>query len=102
MDMSDDQRFEKIIDLTNSEKTSANQEMIERVTRILFVIFMPDGESMSDDQINELLDECFDMASIVMAVMGMNIVGENTNGEYVARFTPYRSLEHFAQENKIK
>ena len=56
---------------------------------------------MSENDIDELLDDCFGMSSALMAVCGMKIIGENENGDYVARFTPYKSLEHFAKESGI-
>jgi hypothetical protein len=32
----------------------------------------------------------------------MRVVGENINGDYVVKFKPYKSLEHFEKENESK
>lgn len=96
--MSTESIFLPELEFTEKQKISANQEMLDRVTRVLFAVFMSD-DSMQDDEIDELLEECFGMATIIMAVCGMKIIGENTNGDYVARFKPYKSLEHFTESN---
>ena len=95
--MSEKSTFNTSIEFSEKQRVDANQEVLERVTRILFTIFM-DDEPMSEDDINNLLEDCFGMASALMAVCGMRILGENENRDYVARFKPYRSLEHFTKE----
>lgn len=99
--MSESPTFTASIEFSKEEKTAANQEIIERVTRILFVIFMPDERSLTDSEVEELLDDCFGMASVLMGVAGMDIIGFNNAGDYVARFKPYKSLEHFGKERGI-
>jgi hypothetical protein len=96
--MSTDSLFSPELEFTEKQRIAANQEMLDRVATILFAVFMND-EPMGDDEIDELLEECFGMATIVMAVCGMKIIGENTDGDYVARFKPYKSLEHFTESN---
>ena len=86
----------------NSEKEDVNQEILDRVTRIIFMAFMPDDAQMSDKEFDELIDESSGMASIIMAVAGMDVIGENSHGDYVARFSPYDSLEHFGKENGLQ
>lgn len=96
--MSTDSLFSPELEFTEKQRIAANQEMIDRVTRILFAVFMSD-EAMQEDEIDELLEDCFGMATVVMAVCGMKMIGENTNGDYVARFKPYKSLGHFTESN---
>ena len=86
----------------NSEKSDINQEILDRVTRVIFMAFMPDDEPMSENEFDELIEESSGMASIIMAVAGMDVIGENPHGEYVARFKPYDSLEHFGKENGLQ
>ena len=97
--MSIDSPFIPTLEFSEKQRIDANREILDRVTRILFAVFMSD-EPMQDDEIDELIEECFGMASVVMAVCGMKILGENSNGDYVARFKPYKSVEHF-RESKI-
>lgn len=99
--MSANELFTQTIKFAEEEKVAANQEVLERVTRILFVLFMPDDEPMSEDEVDELLEDSFGMASVLMAVCGMNIIGENDNGDYVVRFKPYKSLEDFAKGKNL-
>lgn len=99
--MSDNEKFQIATSLDKTAEIAASQDIIERVTRILFVLFMPDDRPMSDPEIDELLVECFDMGSLLMAVIGMNIIGKNSDGDYVARFRPHKSLSDFAQENGV-
>lgn len=86
----------------NSEKADVNQEILDRVTRVIFMVFMPDDAPMSESEFDELIEESSGMASIIMAVAGMDVIGENSNGDYVSRFKPYDSLEHFGKENGLQ
>lgn len=97
--MSPDSPFVPLLEFNEKQRVSSNQEILDRITRILFAVFMGD-EPMDDDAIDELIEDCFGMATIVMAVCGMKIIGENSSGDYVARFKPYKSIEHF-KESKI-
>ena len=99
--MQENKAFQTSIKFSESEKNIANQDIIDRVTRILFVVFMPDDESMSASEAQELLDDVSGVASVLMAVAGMNIIGKNSDGDYVARFKPYKSLEDFGKENDL-
>lgn len=98
--MPSDSPFVPLLEFNEKQRVASNQEILDRITRILFSLFM-DDEPMSENDIDELLDDCFGMSSALMAVCGMKIIGENENGDYVARFTPYKSLEHFAKESGI-
>jgi hypothetical protein len=100
--MTAEQLFMPTIEFSEGERVAANTDILERVARILFVIFMDDDNPMSEDEVDELAEDVFGMASVLMAVAGMNIVGRNSEGDYVARFKPYKSLEHFSKEKGIK
>ena len=100
--MSGKSKFDKIIDVKGDDLKSINMEILERITRVIFFLFMPDGQQMSDAEIDDLMDESFGLASLLMAVAGMRVDGENIDGDYVVKFKPYKSLEHFVKENKSK
>lgn len=100
--MSSEQPFVPTIKFSKEEKVDANKEILERVARILFVVFMADDEPMSESEIDELIDDSFGMATVLMAVAGMELVGTNSDGDYVARFKPYKSLEHFGKERSVQ
>jgi hypothetical protein len=100
--MSGKSKFDKIIDVKGDDLKSINMEILERITRVIFFLFMPDGQQMSDAEIDDLMDESFGLASLLMAVAGMRVDGENIDGDYVVKFKPYKSLEHFEKENKSK
>jgi hypothetical protein len=100
--MSGKSKFDKIIDVKEDDLKSINMEILERITRVIFFLFMPDGQQMSDAEIDDLMDESFGLASLLMAVAGMRVDGENIDGDYVVKFKPYKSLEHFEKENKSK
>lgn len=100
--MSGKSKFDKIIDVKGDDLKSINMEILERITRVIFFLFMPDGQPMSDAEINDLMDESFGLASLLMAVAGMRVDGENIDGDYVVKFKPYKSLEHFEKENESK
>lgn len=55
---------------------------------------------MDEKDVEELLDEVFNIASVAMAVLRIDIVGKNENNEYVARFSPYASFDEFAKQNQ--
>jgi hypothetical protein len=57
---------------------------------------------MSQSEVDELIDDSFGIATVLMAVAGMDIVGANSEGDYVARFKPYKSLEHFGKERNMQ
>lgn len=95
-----DSPFTAVTLFSDKEIVEANQDILERVTRVLFSVFM-DDKPMLDGEMDELLDSSFSIATILMAVCGMSIIGENIKGQYVARFKPYRSVEHFSLENNI-
>jgi hypothetical protein len=99
--MQENKAFQASIKFGEPEKTAANQDIIDRVTRVLFVVFMPDDVSMSEEETEELFDDVSGMAKVLMAVAGMKIIGRNSDGDYVARFKPYKSLEHFGKENGL-
>jgi len=100
--MSGKSKFDKIIDVKGDDLKSINMEILERITRVIFFLFMPDGQQMSDAEIDDLMEESFGLASLLMAVAGMRVDGENIDGDYVVKFKPYKSLEHFEKENKSK
>lgn len=100
--MSSEQLFAPVIKFSQQEKVDANKEILERVARILFVVFMADDEPMSQSEVDELIDDSFGIATVLMAVAGMDIVGANSKGDYVARFKPYKSLEHFGKERNMQ
>lgn len=95
--MSTDSKFSAVTQFSDGERVSANKEILERVTRVLFSTFMDDGP-MSDDEVDELLDDSFEISGLIMAVCGMNVVGKNQDGDYVVEFSPYSSLDSFMKE----
>jgi hypothetical protein len=99
--MSDLSKFNPTVEFDNKEIFEANTNILNRVTQALFVFYMPEGGIESPEEIEDLADQSFEMASVVMAVAGMNIVGENIDGDYVARFKPYESFSDFAIKNNI-
>jgi hypothetical protein len=100
--MSEKSKFDTIIDIKGDDLKSINMEILGRITRVIFFLFMPDGQPMSESDIDDLMDESFGLASLLMAVAGMRVAGENIDGDYVVKFKPYKSLEHFEKENESK
>lgn len=99
--MSSDPPFAALLPFSDEEKVLANKEILERVARVVFATFM-DDEPMSEEQVDELLDDSFGIASLLMGVCGMNVVGENSTGDYVVDFRPYASVEDFMREREQK
>lgn len=91
--------FVPTLEFTDEHRIAANQEILEQVTRSLFMSFMSD-EPMSENDIDELLGECFEISAVLMAVCGMRVIGENLNGDYVVNFHPHASIEDFTKENE--
>ena len=100
--MSDSSKFNPTVEFDNKEVIEANTSVLERITQALFALFMPEGGIESPEEIEDLANQSFEMATVVMAVAGMNIIGENIDGDYVARFKPYKSFSDFAIKNNIQ
>lgn len=97
--MSTDGKFSAVLQFSDKEKISANKEILERVARVVFATFMSD-EPMSEEQVDELLDDSFGVASLLMGVCGMKAVGDNEDGDYVVHFSPYSSIDEFIKERE--
>lgn len=100
--MSDSLKFNPTVEFDNKEIFEANTSVLDRVTQALFALFMPEGGIESPEEIEDLANQSFEMASVVMAVAGMSIIGENIDGDYVARFKPYKSFSDFNIKNNIQ
>lgn len=100
--MSDSLKFNPTVEFNNKEIFEANTSVLDRVTQALFALFMPEGGIESPEEIEDLANQSFEMASVVMAVAGMSIIGENIDGDYVARFKPYKSFSDFNIKNNIQ
>jgi hypothetical protein len=98
--VSDISGFSHIVTLNPKEKVEANQSVADRITRALFFFFSSGEQEMDEKDVEELLDEVFNIASVAMAVLRIDIVGKNENNEYVARFSPYASFDEFAKQNQ--
>jgi hypothetical protein len=99
--MSDLSKFNPTVEFEGFEVVEANTNILTRVTQALFAFFMPEGGIESPNEIDDLANQSFEMATVVMAVAGMSIIGENIDGDYVARFKPYESFSDFAIKNNI-
>lgn len=94
--------FNPVITFGREEQISAVSEILETVIRSVFLFFMTEDRPMTDSEIDELLSDSFDIATVAMAVTGMEIVGENINGDYVVKFSPYESMADFAKNHNLE
>lgn len=56
---------------------------------------------MSEDDVEELLDQAFNIALVVMSILRVDVVGKNSNEDYVLKLTPYASFAEFQKNNNF-
>jgi hypothetical protein len=99
--VSDISGFSQVSILTPEEKIKANQTFVNVVTQCLFMLFSPDNEEMLDKEVEELLDKAFSIALVVMAVLRVDIVGKNSEEDFVLKLSPYTSFDEFEKNNNF-
>jgi hypothetical protein len=99
--VSDISTFKQVSILTPEEKKKANQTIVNVITQCLFLLFSSDNEEMSEDEVEELLDQAFNIALVVMSILRVDVVGKNSNEDYVLKLTPYTSFAEFQKNNNF-
>ena len=100
--MTDEQAFKPVVIFNDNETNEANKKILNRMASAMFSFFAPDDDDISDDELDNLYREIGGMSTVAMAVAGMQIIGENINGDYVVSFDPYKSFDDFSQKNSIR
>lgn len=101
--MSDKSIFVPASTFNREELKKANSEILNAVGEILYFAFVDqDDESSGKSEKDQTLGVLWGMSNLAMAVAGMKIVGRNTNGDYVAVFSPSMTIENYSSKNNIK
>jgi hypothetical protein len=94
--------FEPVKFFTEEEQVIANTKIVDHVVQILFSFFGDQEDELDNEEIfNDFVDSLTSIASLILAVAGMNIIGENSEGNLVSKFVPLASMEEFAKKHNI-
>jgi hypothetical protein len=94
--------FEPVKFFSEQERIGANTEITDHIVQILFAFFADTEDGLGDDdEFNGFVDSLTDIACLVMAVAGMEVIGENSDGKIVAKFNPMASMSDFANKYNI-
>jgi len=94
--------FEPVKFFSEEERVEANTKITDHIVQLLFAFFGDLEDDLDNDDIfNEFVDSLTDIACMTMAIAGMRIIGENSDGSIVARFSPIASMSEFADKYNI-
>lgn len=83
-------------------KRAATVDVFESIMKVLFFYFEEDQENLDEEGEMEIFtDYLWDITVSAMSSVGINIVGKDEDGNYIAKLRPPKSVKQFLMTEDI-
>jgi hypothetical protein len=84
----------KITPISKKEATTATLDSLQKMLEVMFYFFEDEDKELEfEENLNDFLQQMWDISVIAMIAAGIKIIGKSEDGTYIATVTPLNDFK---------